>query len=150
MEKKSLLDTAGPPQPHEVPDIASLNNFLRGVIPNFTDVVEITQFPSGYSNLTFCLKTVQQEYILRRPPVGAAIKSAHDMGREFNVLTALRPHYDKLPAPILYCESAEVIGAPFYLMERLNGVILRASNARKWVYPLRFSEIYQRHWLTTL
>jgi aminoglycoside phosphotransferase (APT) family kinase protein len=123
------LDMPGAARENEVPDLGALNHYLHLQIPEFNDVIEITQFPSGYSNLTFCLKTTAGEFILRRPPLGANIKSAHDMGREFNVLSALKPHYAKIPTPIVYCENAEVIGAPFYIMERLHGVILRAANA---------------------
>jgi aminoglycoside phosphotransferase (APT) family kinase protein len=91
----------------------------------------ITQFPGGFSNLTYCLQTATDEYVLRRPPFGANIKSAHDMGREFKVLSLLKPHYNKIPQPIVYCEDEAVLGAPFYIMQRIKGVILRATNAPK-------------------
>lgn len=116
---------------HEVPDVHKLNAWLKSVAPHFGEVLSIEQFPSGYSNLTFCLKTASQEYILRRPPIGANIKSAHDMGREFMVLTRLKPHFSKIPSPIIYCEGEAVIGAPFYIMQRLQGVILRAGHAQQ-------------------
>lgn len=116
---------------NEVPSIHALNEYLKERA-QIGEIVEITQFPSGYSNLTFCLKTKDGEYILRRPPIGANIKSAHDMGREFNVLKQLKPHYSKVPTPILYCDNDQLIGAPFYIMERLQGVILRAGTARKF------------------
>jgi len=126
----SPIDIAGAPRENEVPNIQVLNQYLQ-TQKQVGEVVEITQFPSGYSNLTFCLKTKTAEYILRRPPIGANIKSAHDMGREFTVLSQLKPHYSKVPTPIAYCENAEIIGAPFYIMERLRGTILRATNAPK-------------------
>ena len=113
-----------------MPDLERLNTYLRAQ-SNVGEVVSISQFPSGYSNLTFCLKTSHAEFILRRPPIGANIKSAHDMGREFHVLSKLIAHYPIVPKPIVYCESAEIIGAPFYIMERIEGVILRASHAQK-------------------
>jgi aminoglycoside phosphotransferase (APT) family kinase protein len=68
--------------------------------------------------------------VLRRPPFGANIKTAHDMGREYRILSALKPVYPKVPRPLLYCPDASVIGAPFYLMERLYGVILRNEPPR--------------------
>jgi len=116
---------------HEMPDVHKLNAYLKNLAPHFGEVVAITQFPSGYSNLTFCLKTASQEYILRRPPLGANIKSAHDMGREFLVLTRLKMYFGKIPSPIIYCEDESVIGAPFYIMQRLRGVILRATQAQQ-------------------
>ncbi|MCA4897466.1 MAG: phosphotransferase family protein [Bacteroidota bacterium] len=88
--------------------------------------VSIQQFPSGYSNLTYLIKAEKEEYILRRPPFGANIKSAHDMEREYNVLSLLRKAgFTKSPEPVLLCSDENVIGAKFYLMKRVNGVILR-------------------------
>jgi len=115
----------------ETPDIKKLNAYLRAHVPEVEEIQSITQFPSGYSNLTFCLRAGDHEFILRRPPVGANIKSAHDMGREFKVLSLLKKHYSKVPTPIAYCDSEETIGAPFYIMERIQGAILRATNAPK-------------------
>ncbi len=107
-------------------DLEKLNAFLEQQA-SIGRVVAQKQFPGGYSNLTYLLSSGQGDYILRRPPYGASIKSAHDMGREFKVLSLLRQHYSKVPNPILYCEDANVIGAPFYIMERLKGIILRPS-----------------------
>lgn len=82
-------------------------------------------FRGGYSNLTYLLETNLGDFVLRRPPFGANIKSAHDMGREFRVLSMLAPVYPKAPKPVLLCEDVEILGAPFYMMERVKGVILR-------------------------
>ncbi len=127
-----------PDQPLEVRkgeelDLVRLNRYLSG-FPEIREARDQMQFPGGYSNLTYLLKTRTGEFILRRPPVGAAIKSAHDMGREFRVLSLLRPHYPKVPRPILFCDDPEVIGAPFYIMERLTGVILRPSSLKELKY----------------
>ena len=103
--------------------------YLRTVRPELTGPLEIRQFPSGYSNLTYAVRSGAQEFVLRRPPFGAAVKSAHDMGREYRVLAGLHPVYAKAPQPIAYCDDPAVIGAPFYVMERVNGVILRAQPA---------------------
>jgi aminoglycoside phosphotransferase (APT) family kinase protein len=109
----------------EEPDISSLNGYLSDQIPSFSGIREIRQFAKGFSNLTYLIVTAGDEYVLRRAPFGANIKSAHDMSREFRVLSLLKPHYPKVPAPVLYCEDEAVIGAPFYLMERVRGIILR-------------------------
>jgi aminoglycoside phosphotransferase (APT) family kinase protein len=87
--------------------------------------VTVLQFPSGYSNLTYLLKIGDTEVVLRRPPFGNTVKSGHDMGREFTVLSKLAPVYPLAPRPLAYCEDAAVIGAPFYLMERRYGIIIR-------------------------
>lgn len=111
--------------------ILQLNNYLKEHAPQVGEVLGVMQFPGGFSNLTYCLKTNGKELVLRRPPFGANIKSAHDMGREFKVLSLLKPCYDKVPTPIIYCEDEDVLGAPFYIMERIEGVILRAANVSK-------------------
>jgi aminoglycoside phosphotransferase (APT) family kinase protein len=111
--------------------LPELNNYLLQRVPEIGEVKSITRFTGGYSNLTYCLQTEKGEFVLRMPPPGANIKSAHDMGREFRVLSLLKPHYTKVPSPIIYCESVDVIGSPFYVMEKLNGIILRAHNAPK-------------------
>ena len=119
------IDKAVAAREGEAPDVHQLQNYLSSVLPGFDRELVIEQFPGGYSNLTFLLKSSGKEYVLRKPPVGANIKSAHDMGREFNVLTALKPVYKPIPAPILFCNDANIIGSPFYLMERVRGIILR-------------------------
>ena len=118
-------------QPHETRkgeeiDLKKLNLYL-GDNSIIGTVASQQQFHGGYSNLTYLLTTDRGEFILRRAPFGAAIKSAHDMGREFKVLSLLRKHYSKVPKPIHFVEDSSVIGAPFYIMERIAGVILRPS-----------------------
>jgi aminoglycoside phosphotransferase (APT) family kinase protein len=87
--------------------------------------VTVAQFPGGHSNLTYLVTVGDKEYVLRRPPFGSKVKSAHDMGREVRVLSHLAPVYPRAPRPVLFCEDEEVMGARFYLMERIAGVILR-------------------------
>ena len=124
-------DRTTPVRSGEEIDPQRLNDYLHQTAPQVGQITGISQFPGGFSNLTYCLQTADAEYVLRRPPVGANIKSAHDMGREFRVLSLLNGQYEKIPAPIVYCESVDVIGAPFYVMQRIQGVILRANNAPK-------------------
>lgn len=87
--------------------------------------VTIDQFPGGYSNLTYRVRRGDDEYVLRRPPFGSKVRSAHDMGREVAVLSKLAPVYARAPRVLAYEGTGEVLGAPFYLMERRRGVILR-------------------------
>jgi len=108
-------------------NIQSLNKYLCDH-STIGKIIRQYQFPGGYSNLTYLLMTETGEYVLRRPPTGAAIKSAHDMGREFNILSALRDHYKIIPTPIIYCEDVAITGTPFYIMQRIKGVILRPSS----------------------
>jgi aminoglycoside phosphotransferase (APT) family kinase protein len=125
MQEPEYIDKPTSAREREKPDVDKLRLYLTGGLLQAGDELEISQFPGGYSNLTFLLTSGQKEYVLRKPPVGANIKSAHDMGREYRVLTALKPVYPSVPTPLLYCEDASVIGAPFYIMERVKGVILR-------------------------
>ena len=112
----------------------SLNGYLLSSAPFNSPVAEVRQFPGGYSNLTYLLKTRDgKEYVLRRPPFGAEhIKGGHDVAREYRVLTMIqKAGYSKIPQPILLCDDLGVLGCPFYVMERVPGVILRAQTAAK-------------------
>jgi len=124
---KSYIDSAQEVRPEERLDIPKLEAFLVAQIQQFGKIIAIKQFPGGYSNLTYLISTATKDYVLRRPPKDAQIKSAHDMFREYKVLSLLKPIYKHIPMPILYCDQTELIGAPFYMMERVEGVILRNS-----------------------
>ena len=100
-------------------------DYLNEKLADYPGDIEILQFPGGYSNLTYLIKKGSSEFVLRKPPHGARIKSAHDMGREYKVLSLLKPIYAKVPAPICIHEDNDLLGAPFYLMERVTGLILR-------------------------
>lgn len=114
-------------------DLVALNRYL-GTREDFNKkVVDVRQFPGGYSNLTYFLKADdQQGYVLRRPPFGAEhIKGGHDMAREYRVLTMIHgAGYAKIPQPMLLCEDSSVMGCPFYIMQRVEGIILRAQTAQ--------------------
>ena len=90
--------------------------------------LRVEQFPSGFSNLTYLLHLGERRLVLRRPPFGAGeISKGHDMEREFNILQRLYPVFPKVPQPYLYCADPALIGAPFYVMERVEGIIPRAG-----------------------
>jgi aminoglycoside phosphotransferase (APT) family kinase protein len=107
---------------------AELSEFLRDKLNLKADEIEILQFPGGSSNLTYCIKIGNNEYVLRRPPFGNQVKSAHDMSREFNVLSKLSTVYRPAPKPLLYCNDEAIIGSEFYLMERRHGLIIRGKS----------------------
>ena len=115
----------------ETLNVESLKQYLSNYFnKNITELV-VKQFPGGFSNLTYLIVVDGEEYVLRRPPFGAKIKTAHDMGREFKVLSLLAGNYARIPKPVLHCEDESILGAPFYLMTRAKGVILRTPNALK-------------------
>ena len=97
---------------------------------NLEGPLTVEQFPAGFSNLTYLLRINDRELVLRRPPIGAKIKTAHDMSREYRILSHLHPVYNKVPRPLLFCDDEAIIGAPFYVMERVTGLILRAQPPR--------------------
>jgi aminoglycoside phosphotransferase (APT) family kinase protein len=108
-------------------DWGKVEAYLKSALPDLSGELQVQQFPSGFSNLTYLLSVGETELILRRPPFGTKAKTAHDMGREVRMLQALKPVFPYCPAPLAYCEDLAVMDAPFYVMERLRGVILRAN-----------------------
>ncbi|MBM7062028.1 phosphotransferase family protein [Pseudomonas sp. UL073] len=106
-------------------DAAAIDTYLKANIPGLSGTPRISQFPGGASNLTYLLEYPEQEFVLRRPPFGHKAKSAHDMGREFRILNRLNDGFPYCPKAYLHCTDDSVLGAEFYVMERVNGIILR-------------------------
>lgn len=121
-----VLDAPSPVRSGQGFDAAALATWLRPRIEGLEGDLELLQFGRGYSNLTYLARFGTRELVVRRAPPGVTIKSAHDMGREHRILSALAPAWPKAPRPLAYCDDASVIGTPFYVMERVHGVILRA------------------------
>jgi aminoglycoside phosphotransferase (APT) family kinase protein len=107
--------------------VERLAAYLEERIPDFTGPLVVEQFPQGHSNLTYLVRVGETELVLRRPPFGNQVKSAHDMAREYRVLSRLAAVYAPAPRPILHCEDENVIGSEFYVMERRSGLILRKT-----------------------
>ncbi len=120
------LDQPTVVRPESSFDLAALTAWLRERVAGLEGAPELLQFGRGFSNLTYLVRFPARELVLRRAPPGINIKSAHDMGREFRILGALSPAWSKAPRPLAHCDDASVIGTPFYVMERVRGVILRA------------------------
>ncbi|HKV04847.1 MAG TPA: phosphotransferase family protein [Candidatus Acidoferrales bacterium] len=106
-------------------DVARLEPFLLTEFPGSTGPLTVEQYPSGHSNLTYLLHLCEREIVLRRPPFGSKVKSAHDMSREYRVLSKLHPAYPPAPKVLVYSDELNILGAPFYLMEPIRGVIIR-------------------------
>ncbi len=122
---ESFLDSAGPLRPGEPLDVGALDSYLKAHVPLLRGDLEVRQFPGGASNLTYLLRYLDRDLVLRRPPFGHKAKSAHDMVREAKVMQALRPVYPLVPSVVVVCEDEGVLGSPFFVMERVRGVILR-------------------------
>lgn len=127
----TATDDSAPVRAGEELDTVALRDYLISALPSVfretNEVVEIRQFPGGHSNLTYLVNYGPHEFVLRRPPVGPVAPTAHDMPREYRLLSVINPHFPLAPKPVLLCEDSTVIGVPFYLMERRRGQIIRAQ-----------------------
>jgi aminoglycoside phosphotransferase (APT) family kinase protein len=117
-------DQAGPIRAGEEPNVARLQPFLQEQYGH-RGPLSIEQFPSGHSNLTYLVRMGTREVVLRRPPYGNKVPSAHDMAREYRVLSKLYTAYPLAPRALLYCDDLSILNAPFYLMEPIRGMIVR-------------------------
>ncbi|HXN23060.1 MAG TPA: phosphotransferase family protein [Candidatus Dormibacteraeota bacterium] len=116
-------------------DLGKLEPFLRSHLADRNGPLSVEQFPSGHSNLTYLVRVGNCEMVLRRPPFGSKVKSAHDMAREYRVLSKLHPAYPPAPEVQLYCDNNEVLGAPFFLMKMIRGIIIRRDPPSGLPFP---------------
>jgi len=123
-DKADFVDKTRAVRAGEELDLVALRKHLEANAEGSGELT-LEQFPGGHSNLTYLLKWGDRELVLRTPPAGSKVKTAHDMSREYKVLSKLAPVYDKAPAPLLFCDDHSVLGKDFYLMERIRGVVLR-------------------------
>jgi aminoglycoside phosphotransferase (APT) family kinase protein len=122
-------------RPGEELDVTRLEVLLSQHFSGSSGPVAVEQFPSGHSNLTYLVHFGDREFVLRRPPFGSKVKTAHDMGREYRVLSKLHSAYTPAPQALLYCADESVIGAPFYVMEPVRGVIIRRDPPTGLPFP---------------
>jgi aminoglycoside phosphotransferase (APT) family kinase protein len=124
-ERTELPEPTGSP---ELPGLAlgPLAAHLSAVRPELArGPLTGTLVAGGRSNLTYVVRSGQDAFVLRRPPLGHVLATAHDMTREYRVIDALADGPVPVPAALLLCTDERVIGAPFYLMELVDGVVLR-------------------------
>jgi aminoglycoside phosphotransferase (APT) family kinase protein len=127
-------DGPGPPRAGEELDGERLREYLRRTV-GLSGPLRVEQFPGGHSNLTYLVTVGGRELVLRRPPFGSTVRAAHDMGREFRVVAALGPVFPKVPWGVAFCDDTSVLGAPFFLMERVRGVVLRSAVPKDMALP---------------
>ena len=106
-------------------DAARVAEFVRARIPDCAEPLEVLQFPRGHANRTYLLRCGSRELVLRRPPHGPLARGAHDMAREHRVLAVLWRAFPLAPRALALCEDPAVIGAPFFIMERRHGLVVR-------------------------
>lgn len=136
MSTTSSAQDVIPVRPDEGFDEAKVAAYLRGRLEGADRPLRVEQFGGGHANLTYLLRFGEGadvvEYVLRRPPLGPVAASAHDMSREYRALSRLWQGFPKAPRAFLLCEDASLIGAPFFVMERRHGIVVRG------VVPERF------------
>jgi aminoglycoside phosphotransferase (APT) family kinase protein len=137
-DKQNVINKAGRVRKGEELNLTGLIPWLESNIPSLKGEPTVTQYSGGASNWTYCLsypteeggeggESAVHEVILRRGPAGTKAKGAHDMGREYRLQTALKPVNAYVPEMLGHCDDESVLGAEFYVMEKLNGLIPRMN-----------------------
>ncbi len=134
----------------DLPEI-SLKKYLKGI--NLIKTVEselvVQQFTHGYSNLTYLLQIENKEFVLRKPPKGA-IKRGHDMSREFKVQKGVAKAFSKVPKMFGFCDDERILGSDFYIMEKMEGIILNFKEAKTRNIAANDYKTIANSWLNTL
>ena len=114
-------------------DLDAVDRVLKQAIAGLEGTPSLKQYASGASNLTYALDYPERRLVLRRPPFGTKPKSGHDMHREYNVMTALKPAYPSVPTTLYYVDQENsVLGAEFYVMERVEGHLIHETIPKDW------------------
>lgn len=109
-------------------DLQKVEQYVREHIDGLSDEpLQVRQFPSGASNLTYLVKIGNWEGVLRRPPFGPVPPKAHDMERESGLLRKVHAVFPLAPKPYVFCNDLSIMGVPFYIMERRRGAVLNTS-----------------------
>ena len=131
--------SAATPHATTVPgvDVERLAPWLSAQLPGLVPPFSFTRIGAGQSNLTYRLTDAEgASVVLRRPPLGEILASAHDMGREHTVLSALAGAGARVPRPLAFCDDVAVIGAPFYVMEHVDGLVLSSVETAERLDPV--------------
>ena len=126
LEAAELIDE----RPDERLDTARLEPYLREYLPGAEGPLSVRQFGGGKANLTYLIRFDNQEFVLRRPPLGPIPPGAHDMRREHRVLSVLHRRYSPAPRSLLLCEDESILGTVFIVEERRHGFVIRDTSRR--------------------
>jgi len=127
-----------------ISDPAGLGAWISAHVPGYGPLTGVRLISGGRSNLTYRLEFGDRALVLRRPPLGHVLPTAHDMGREFRVLTALAGTSIPVPVAGAFCADAEIVGAPFYLMSYVDGEVLRTVEESAHVTPGQAEKLSER------
>ncbi|MBV9832081.1 MAG: phosphotransferase family protein [Marmoricola sp.] len=119
------IEGAGEVRDEDSFDVPAVRAWLAVQGTDLAEDVEVRQFGGGASNITYSVRDDTHDLILRRPPRGQKAKGAHDMGREYRIQDGLAGVFPLVPRMVALCEDESVIGLPFYVMLRIDGIIPR-------------------------
>lgn len=119
-------DDVIPVRPEESFSAPRVAEYLQGKVDGAEGIPAVKQFSGGHANLTYLLSYPSVDLVLRRPPLGPVAPGSHDMAREYRVLSRLHRAFRPAPVAYLYCDDSSIIGAPFLVMERRSGVVIRS------------------------
>lgn len=111
-----------------------VDEVLKRVVPGLQGAPVIQQYASGASNLTYLISFANRELVLRRPPSGVKAASAHSMIREYRVISALESVYPAVPKAVFYSDDESLLGSEFYLMEKVEGVLVKNTLPSNWKF----------------
>lgn len=133
-------------------DVDAVDEVLKAAQPDLQGAPVVRQFPSGASNLTYALDYPNRRLVLRRPPLGAKPKSGHSMIREYTVMRALKPVFPAVPPVVYYADDdTSVLGAEFYVMERVDGALITDHVPPQWGWtPDRTRAFCETFWDTLI
>lgn len=117
-------------------DWPSLDQHLKQALPHLEGQMEVSQFAGGKSNLTYRLKYANDDLVVRRPPFGTKAKTAHSMIREYRVMNELKPVYPSVPYTLYYSDDESVMGSEFYVMRKVDGVLISNQIPAEWNFTL--------------
>lgn len=117
-------------------DWDALDKHLKGVLTHLEGDPEISQFPGGNSNLTYCLEYDNEDLVIRRPPFGTKAKSAHSMIREHRMMSALKQVYPSVPDMLYYTDDESIIGSEFYVMRKVEGSVIKDTIPAEWQFTI--------------
>lgn len=133
-----MIKTVNPDNPTidiregETLDVDVIDRVLKQAISGLSGTPRVKQYPSGASNLTYAIDYDGRSLVLRRPPFGKLPKSGHDMNREYTVMNKLKPVFPAVPDTLFYTDDKSLIGAEFYVMEKVEGFLIHKNIPADW------------------
>jgi aminoglycoside phosphotransferase (APT) family kinase protein len=113
-------------------DVAAVDAALKAAVEGLSGIPQVTQYPSGNSNLTYAIDYPDRRLVLRRPPFGPLPKAGHNMFREYRIMRDLKPAFAQVPQTVFYTDDESIIGKEFYVMDRVDGPLIHKTIPSEW------------------